>query len=64
MRNYSQVDVDENGRPDLLVGAVLSEEAVVLRSFEVIQIKPKSSAVTPLKAVNPEQGRKTITQIH
>ena len=50
---FSQTDVDENRRPDLLVGVLLSEEAVLLRALPVLQIKPRSFHVSPPKAVNP-----------
>ena len=50
---FSQIDVDDNGRPDLLVGALLSEEAILLRALPVLKIKPRSYPVPPAKAVNP-----------
>ncbi len=54
VNTYSQIDVDDNGHPDLLVGALLSEEAILLRALPVLTIKPRSKSVTPTKAVNPK----------
>ena len=49
-----QVDVDDNGHQDFLVGAILSEEAVILRSLKVIEVTPMSYAIFPSTALNPK----------
>ena len=54
-------DVDGNGRPDLAVGSVLSDKAVVLRTREVVRIRPESYSVAPFKAVDPKANGEVMS---
>ena len=54
-------DVDGNGRPDLAVGSVISDKAVVLRTREVVRIRPESYSVAPFKAVDPKTNGEVMS---
>jgi hypothetical protein len=53
--------VDENGRPDLLVGAILSQDGVVLRALEIVKFNPQSLYRVPSKAINPDVNSKLFS---
>ena len=55
------IEVDANARPDIAIGAMGGQEAVVLRSLEVIRIRPSVSYIIPQKAVVPSTNSKANT---
>ena len=50
-----QEDVDDNGYPDFVVGAPDSDEAILLRTKEVVSFTPASWVDYPRSAVDPKR---------
>jgi len=49
------VDVDNNGYPDLLVGAYESDEIILLRARPIINITTEIIPETALKNIDPNK---------
>lgn len=58
--SYRPADVDQNSRPDFIVGAAFGDTAVVMRSRPTVVFETASFFIAPLKAINPASNRKAI----